>query len=150
MAALATEEKELKAAIKKDAGLLEGKTKETIESLSDEQVINSKCLAYQFKLPEMIHTFQVNSQGITSDNTVVPPLTLSPSFTGNTSSKGKYTGGTIEENKAHSYNMRKTVIGGHPMKKLKELVEKYAMPKTSIYRKRDDALKKLKKILGNT
>ena len=31
----------------------------------------------------------------------------------------------------------------------KELVEKYAMPKTSIYRKRDDALKKLKKILGN-
>ena len=30
--------------------------------------INSKCLAYQFKLPEMIHTFQVNSQGITSDN----------------------------------------------------------------------------------
>ena len=30
-----------------------------------------------------------------------------------------------------------------------ELVEKYAMPKTSIYRKRDDALKKLKKILGN-
>ena len=47
-----------------------------------------------------------------------PPLALSPSFTGNTSSKGKYTGGTIEENKAHSYNMRKTVIGGHPMKKL--------------------------------
>ena len=33
---------------------------------------------------------------------------------------------------------------------VKELVEKYAMPKTSIYRKRDDALKKLKKILGNT
>lgn len=29
------------------------------------------------------------------------------------------------------------------------LVEKYAMPKTSIYRKRDDALKTLKKILGN-
>ena len=28
----------------------------------------SRCLAYQFKLPEMIHTFQVNSQGITSDN----------------------------------------------------------------------------------
>ena len=25
-------------------------------------------LAYQFKLPEMIHTFQINSQGITSDN----------------------------------------------------------------------------------
>lgn len=38
--ALAKEEKELKAAIKKDAGLLEGKTKETIESLSDEQVID--------------------------------------------------------------------------------------------------------------
>lgn len=32
---------------------------------------------------------------------------------------------------------------------VKELVEKYAMPKTSIYRKRDDALKKLKRILGN-
>ena len=30
--------------------------------------IYSKCLAYQFKLPEMIRTFQVNSQGITSDN----------------------------------------------------------------------------------
>ena len=30
--------------------------------------INSKCLAYQFKLPEMLHTFQTNSQGITSDN----------------------------------------------------------------------------------
>lgn len=40
VAALATEEKELKAAIKKDAGLLEGKTKETIESLSDEEVID--------------------------------------------------------------------------------------------------------------
>ena len=40
VAALTTEEKELKAAIKKDAGLLEGKTKETIESLSDEQVID--------------------------------------------------------------------------------------------------------------
>lgn len=32
---------------------------------------------------------------------------------------------------------------------VKELVEKYAMPKTSIYRKRDDALKALKKILEN-
>lgn len=40
VAALASEEKELKSAIKKDAGLLEGKTKETIESLSDEQVID--------------------------------------------------------------------------------------------------------------
>ena len=39
VAALATEEKELKATIKKDAGLLEGKTKGTIETLSDEQVI---------------------------------------------------------------------------------------------------------------
>ena len=29
--------------------------------------INSKCLAYQFKLPDMIHTFQTHSQGITSD-----------------------------------------------------------------------------------
>ena len=32
---------------------------------------------------------------------------------------------------------------------VKELVEKYGMPKSSIYRKRDDALKALKKILGN-
>ena len=39
VAALAAEEKGLKTAIKKDVGLLEGKTKETIESLSDEQVI---------------------------------------------------------------------------------------------------------------
>ena len=36
--------------------------------LSPNSGINSKCLAYQFKLPKMIHTFQVNSQGITSDN----------------------------------------------------------------------------------
>ena len=36
--------------------------------LSPKSGINSKCLAYQFKLPEMIHTFQINSQGITSDN----------------------------------------------------------------------------------
>ena len=36
--------------------------------LSPNSGINSRCLAYQFKLPEMIHTFQVNSQGITSDN----------------------------------------------------------------------------------
>ena len=40
VAALAAEEKELKSAIKKDAGLLEGKTKETIENLSDEQAID--------------------------------------------------------------------------------------------------------------
>ena len=30
--------------------------------------INSKCMAYQFKLPATIHTFKINSQGITSDN----------------------------------------------------------------------------------
>ena len=27
--------------------------------------INSKCMAYQFKLPATIHTFKINSQGIT-------------------------------------------------------------------------------------
>lgn len=37
--ALIIEEKELKSTIKKQSGLLEGKTKETIENLSDEQVI---------------------------------------------------------------------------------------------------------------
>lgn len=36
---LIAEEKELKAAIKKETGLLEGKTKKTIENLSNEQVI---------------------------------------------------------------------------------------------------------------
>ena len=36
--------------------------------LSPKTGVVSRCLAYQFKLPEMIHTFQVNSQGITSDN----------------------------------------------------------------------------------
>ena len=36
--------------------------------LSPNSGVNSKCLAYQFKLPGMIHTFQINSQGITSDN----------------------------------------------------------------------------------
>lgn len=36
---LIAEEKELKAAIKNETGLLEGKTKETIENLTDEQVI---------------------------------------------------------------------------------------------------------------
>ena len=30
--------------------------------------VNSKCIAYLFKRPGMIHTFQINSQGITSDN----------------------------------------------------------------------------------
>lgn len=39
VAALNTEEKELKADIKKELALLESKTKETIEGLSDEQVI---------------------------------------------------------------------------------------------------------------
>lgn len=36
--------------------------------LSPNLGVDSKCMAYQFKLPEMIHTFKVNSQGITSDN----------------------------------------------------------------------------------
>ena len=36
--------------------------------LSPKTGVVSRCLAYQFKLPKMIHTFQVNSQGITSDN----------------------------------------------------------------------------------
>ena len=30
--------------------------------------VNSRCIAYQFKLPAIIHAFQINSQGITSDN----------------------------------------------------------------------------------
>lgn len=30
--------------------------------------IDSKCISYLFKRPDMIHCFQVNSQGITSDN----------------------------------------------------------------------------------
>lgn len=30
--------------------------------------VNSKFIAFQFKLPRMIHVFQINSQGITSDN----------------------------------------------------------------------------------
>ena len=38
--ALALEEKELKAAVKKETAILEGKTKETIENLSNEQVID--------------------------------------------------------------------------------------------------------------
>mgnify|MGYP004482904615 CR=1 FL=1 len=36
--------------------------------LTPKEGIFSKCLAFQFKLPNMIHTFQINSQGITSDN----------------------------------------------------------------------------------
>ena len=39
--------------------------------------IISKCLAYQFKLPEMTHTFQIHSQGITSDNWNLKYPTLS-------------------------------------------------------------------------
>ena len=56
---LITEEKDLKAAIKKETGLLEGKTKETIEGLSDEQVfalLNEKwikpLMQNLMKLPE--------------------------------------------------------------------------------------------------
>lgn len=36
--------------------------------LSPKTGVNSKYIAFQFKLPSMIHTFQLNSQGITSDN----------------------------------------------------------------------------------
>ena len=36
--------------------------------LSPNNGVLSKCVAYQFKLPQMIHTFQIHSQGITSDN----------------------------------------------------------------------------------
>lgn len=36
--------------------------------LSPKNGIDSKCMAYYFKRPDIIHTFQVNSQGITSDN----------------------------------------------------------------------------------
>lgn len=36
--------------------------------LSPNEGIDSKCVSYIFKMPEMIHTFQLNSQGITSDN----------------------------------------------------------------------------------
>ena len=32
------------------------------------ELVDSKCIAYLFKRPDSIHTFQVNSQGITSDN----------------------------------------------------------------------------------
>ena len=35
--------------------------------LSPKPGIDARCLAYHFKLPEIIHTFQINSQGITSD-----------------------------------------------------------------------------------
>ncbi len=45
--------------------------------LSPKENINSKCMAYLFKKPDMIHTFQVNSQGITSDNWNLKYPTLS-------------------------------------------------------------------------
>ena len=31
-------------------------------------IVDSKCISYLFKRDDLIHTFQVNSQGITSDN----------------------------------------------------------------------------------
>lgn len=45
--------------------------------LSPNNGVVSKCVAYQFKLPKMIHTFQINSQGITSDNWNLKYPTLS-------------------------------------------------------------------------
>ena len=36
--------------------------------LSPNSCVDSKCISYLIKRPDMIHTFQVNSQGITSDN----------------------------------------------------------------------------------
>ena len=36
--------------------------------LSPNSGVDSKCISYLIKRPDMIHTFQVNSQGITSDN----------------------------------------------------------------------------------
>ena len=36
--------------------------------LSPKAGIDSKCMAYLFKRSDIIHTFQINSQGITSDN----------------------------------------------------------------------------------
>lgn len=36
--------------------------------LAPNEGIDSKCISYLFKRPDMIHTFQNNSQGITSDN----------------------------------------------------------------------------------
>lgn len=36
--------------------------------LAPNEGIHSKCISYLFKRPDMIHTFQINSQGITSDN----------------------------------------------------------------------------------
>ena len=61
VAALNAEEKELKAALKREAGLLEGKTKSTIEGLSDEQVIElleekwiNPLIQSLMKLPDII------------------------------------------------------------------------------------------------
>lgn len=61
VAALNAEEKELKAALKKEAGLLEGKTKSTIEGLSNEQVIElleekwiNPLIQSLMKLPDII------------------------------------------------------------------------------------------------
>ncbi|HFI0143126.1 TPA: restriction endonuclease subunit S [Streptococcus suis] len=45
--------------------------------LSPKENICSECLAYQFKLPFIKHKFQINSQGITSDNWVLKFPTLS-------------------------------------------------------------------------
>lgn len=45
--------------------------------LSPQDGVFSRCVAYQFKLHKMIHTFQVNSQGITSDNWNLKYPTLS-------------------------------------------------------------------------
>jgi type I restriction enzyme S subunit len=36
--------------------------------ISPNSGIDSKCLSYLFKRPDIIHKFQINSQGITSDN----------------------------------------------------------------------------------
>ena len=48
--------------------LYEGIVSPAYTVLSPNRGIFSKCIAYQFKLPQMIHIFQINSQGITSDN----------------------------------------------------------------------------------
>ena len=45
--------------------------------LSPNARVFSRCIAYQFKLPQMVHTFQINSQGITSDNWNLKYPTLS-------------------------------------------------------------------------
>ena len=45
--------------------------------LSPNEGVDSKCISYLFKLPNMIHLFKVNSQGITSDNWNLKYPTLS-------------------------------------------------------------------------